>query len=191
MEHLENRIARRVKVAIWAVVSDLRRFCSIDCLVRDASLTGCKIVSSKIADLPDEIYIEVMGLPQTIVGRIVWRSTRMAGVKFIWDAPEDLNRRTDRRVPIQFPVAISDTQHTRTFWGSICDASFSGCRIEIDQLGRVPDDIWLQVEGLTGEIRGRIVWRKGNQAGVRLLWSGDSTTPEAGASAEYRHKDYV
>lgn len=191
MENFENRIARRVKVAIWAVVSDLKRFISIDCLIRDASLTGCKIISSKVADLPDEICIKVQGLEQTIEGRIAWRSTRMAGVQFVWDAPEDLDRRINRRISIELPVAVSDRYHTRTVRGFICDASTSGCRIELDELELMPNDIWLRVEALTGEIKGRIVWRNGNKAGVRLLWSGDSYASDASLPAHDPIKAYL
>lgn len=159
---------------MWAVVSDPNRLCNIDCLVRDASLSGCKIVSSLVADLPDEVRVQILGLPTAIQGRIVWRDARMAGVRFVWDAPKDLDRRGDRRVTTQFPVAVSDRDRRRTVRGLIGDASASGCRIELDQLALLPDEIWLRVEGLTGEIRGRIVWRKGREAGVRLLWSADS-----------------
>jgi hypothetical protein len=61
-----------------------------DCLVRDANRTGCRIVTSLVDDLPDEIWLTLDGVRKPIEGRIIWRKGKQAGVQFVWDDADDI-----------------------------------------------------------------------------------------------------
>lgn len=84
---MEQRRHDRFKVSMRATVCDRseEQRVTISCLIRDASQTGCKLVSSRIHDLPDKITVEIPSLSRPIKGTIVWRAAPMAGVKFEWD----------------------------------------------------------------------------------------------------------
>jgi hypothetical protein len=63
---------------------------SLDCLVRDATRAGCRIVTSLVQDLPDEIWLTLDGVQRPLDGRIIWRQGKQAGVEFIWDDADDI-----------------------------------------------------------------------------------------------------
>lgn len=63
---------------------------SFDCLVRDATRAGCRIVTSLVDDLPDEIWLTLHGVRKPLEGRIVWRKGKQAGVEFFWDDADDI-----------------------------------------------------------------------------------------------------
>lgn len=73
-----------------ASVSARGQIDSMDCLVRDATSSGCQIVTSQLADLPDEIWLTLDGVQKPVDARIVWRKGKQAGVQFEWDEPEDI-----------------------------------------------------------------------------------------------------
>lgn len=77
-----KRSEERKSACIHAFVSDLADICNVKCIIRDASLKGCRIVSSRIQELPDVIQITPEGLERPIRGVIVWRNGNMAGVCF-------------------------------------------------------------------------------------------------------------
>ncbi len=78
----ERRVETRYKVSLRATVSSPRSKERMPCLIRDASRTGCRIVSSKAHRLPDHISLHIESLPSPIEGTVVWRTARMAGVHF-------------------------------------------------------------------------------------------------------------
>lgn len=71
-----SRVAKRASVAARGSID------SIDCLIRDANETGCRLVSSRLADFPDEISLTVEGVNKPVDARIVWRAGKEAGVAF-------------------------------------------------------------------------------------------------------------
>ena len=85
----ENRTKHRKRALIPAFVSDTKDSFDVACLIRDMSKTGCRLVSKQIADLPDVVHIVPEGFRGPIVGRIVWRQEKIAGISFEPDTPED------------------------------------------------------------------------------------------------------
>ena len=87
----DRRDTRRVGISMRAFVSRREGAKGISCLVCDASKLCCRIISSKVADPPDVIYLKVDSIGKELKARIVWRRDGMAGVKFLWDAAQGLS----------------------------------------------------------------------------------------------------
>lgn len=89
----DRRASRRVKVTIRARVSDMAGEEEVNCLLRDASACGCKLVANAVPYLPDRVRLTVDGLAAPIDARIVWRAGKVAGVRFLRVLPSHvLNR---------------------------------------------------------------------------------------------------
>lgn len=87
---LDRRVGNRTLVAMHAVVSARDAVDGINCIVRDANRTGCRIVSSHVADLPDHVSLKIDGIGKPVDGEIVWRRNNQAGVEFAWMDQEKL-----------------------------------------------------------------------------------------------------
>lgn len=89
----EKRIAERHDVSLTATVFHEGEAMGLKCYVRDASATGCKLVTSHARDLPDKFEIVIQGIEQQIPARVVWRSNKQLGLKFRWPArPEPVDQ---------------------------------------------------------------------------------------------------
>lgn len=84
----ERRVERRRSVFLQADVSTLDGLRIGNCSIRDTSRSGCKIISSEIDHLPDELVLSIRGLGETFVGRVTWRETDMAGIEFLNDVQD-------------------------------------------------------------------------------------------------------
>jgi signal transduction histidine kinase len=83
-EHtFERRSEPRKKALIHAFVSDREDVVDLKCIIRDISKGGCRIATSYIQDLPRIIEIVPEGFDRPITGKIIWRNTKVAGVKFL------------------------------------------------------------------------------------------------------------
>ena len=89
MEKLENRQDPRAKVILRGVVSGLQEIYGIDCAIRDVSISGCKIVTSRVPTLPEQVLLTVEGLNRPVKSKLVWRETKTAGLKFIWNETDE------------------------------------------------------------------------------------------------------
>jgi hypothetical protein len=78
----DRRATRRKQVALWANATWIDGGPAVRCAIRDATDKSCRIVTSHIEDLPDDITLRVDGLAKPIKGRIVWRSENAAGIEF-------------------------------------------------------------------------------------------------------------
>jgi len=85
MEHStkDRREYARKQVLIPATVYDMNGSHPVRCVVRDASKTGCKIISSRCQDLPEQILLEVTNFKGMRKGRVVRRDSKTAGVIFV------------------------------------------------------------------------------------------------------------
>ena len=89
MHTLNRRAEPRKKTLIHAFASDLGDKYDVKCVIRDVSRNGCRIVSSHIDDLPDTIKIVPEGFAKPVIGKIVWKNEKMAGIRFL-DGEEGL-----------------------------------------------------------------------------------------------------
>ena len=168
MAEQTKRAAKRIKVNIRALVTDRDETKKFDCDVLDASVSGCRIESRQLNEIPDEIRIQVQGLDVKTDARIVWRKVFMAGVAFEWEGAEKNDKRSHKRFKANVPAVAADRAFEQKIDCRIRDASQAGCRITSDQIDLLPDEICIQIKGLTEPIDGKIVWRKPGTAGVQL-----------------------
>ena len=161
------------KISFRAIVSSAHDPDGFACIIRHGTVSGCQIVTSRIADLPDDIFLKVEALHDVISGRIVRRDMDTAEVEFRWDRDNALTneRRGAARRKANIPVMLYDADGTQTAFGMICDTSRTGCRIQCGKLATLGDDIVLEIKGITGPMKGRIAWRDKTVAGVALTWS--------------------
>ena len=89
---LDNRKESRKEVLIAAFASDLEDRFSVKCMIREVSRGGCRIVSTEIDDLPEIVQVFPEGFDKPLLGRIVWRDKKVAGIEFI-DRQELARRR--------------------------------------------------------------------------------------------------
>jgi len=173
MDNAEQRTHDRVKVAIHAVVSDREQQNAIRSIIQCASICGCKIISKQVSDLPDEVLIKVSNLDQVIKGRIVWRNKNTAGIQFEWNAIDPDERRSASRHEVEIQAVMSDREHNKLADCIIRDANSKGCRIINAALYTVPDDVHIEIEGLSEPVLAKVIWRNGNMAGLEFYWECD------------------
>lgn len=173
MQTHDQRAKKRFPLAIRAMIVDPSGEEGIPCVIRDGSVSGCKIVCDCVDDLPDEIRLDVPNIDQIIEGQIVWRSDRAAGVAFNWKKTSGGERRGVPRQKVDVPALVLDRDFKPLAKCSICDTSRTGCRIVLADGDSVPDEIRIEIEGLTGPAMARVVWREGRFAGVEFIWDSD------------------
>ncbi len=178
MGNMGQRKHNRYKIAFHAIVSDRQQQNAVRCMIRDGSISGCKIISRKVSDLPDKVLINVSSLNQLIKGRIIWRNKDSAGIEFEWEANRPDNRRNFPRQKGAIPAAIKDYDLNKLADCIILDASRTGCRISSKALAALPDDILIEIQGLTEPLQARIVWREDNMAGLEFIWMSEVGLPD-------------
>ena len=77
-----NRCEARKTVSIHAFITDLAGQFEIKCVLRDVSRNGCRIVSSRVHDLPDVVLVIPEGFAAPMRGMVVWKRSNLAGVCF-------------------------------------------------------------------------------------------------------------
>lgn len=79
----ERRSEPRKKALIHAFVSDREDIVDLKCVIRNIAKGGCCIASSYIQDLPRIIEIVPEGFDRPMTGKIIWRTSKVAGVQFL------------------------------------------------------------------------------------------------------------
>ncbi|ADZ71768.1 PilZ domain-containing protein [Polymorphum gilvum] len=167
----EAAIAHLPSTAVVSVlVIDLERLRCIEASASRFSESGCRIQSNRIGELHDTIGLRVDGLDQMIKARITSFCGQEADVAFEFGEGKNVDKRKERRIKVIIPARVTDRSGEKRVCCVISDASKSGCRIEGEGLHALPDDILITIEAFDIPIRGRIVWRKVDCAGVRLMW---------------------
>ena len=72
MEMLDSRENPRASAILHGVVSGLQEVCCVDCAIRDVSISGCKIVTSRVPTLPEQHLLTVEGLDRPVKCKLVW-----------------------------------------------------------------------------------------------------------------------
>jgi len=102
MQRLDRRTRARKKTLIHAFASDLSDKYDIKCVIRDVSQDGCRIVSSHIDDLPETIKIVPEGFAKPVIGKIIWKNEKVAGIKFLDDEEELATNIPQNDAPLDF-----------------------------------------------------------------------------------------
>jgi len=83
-----KRVERRRSVFLQASICAMDGSQIVNCSIQDTSRSGCKIMSDELDLIPDELVLNIRGLGETFVGRVVWRDNGMAGIEFIPNTPK-------------------------------------------------------------------------------------------------------
>jgi len=78
----ERRNATRQKSFLQGRIYFNNRRSAIDCLIRDISATGAKLIFSQTASIPDVVELFIPQKDQTLRAHVQWRSGEEAGVAF-------------------------------------------------------------------------------------------------------------
>ena len=89
MASRNQRLEDRKACFVHAFASDLDETLDIKCIIRDISAKGCRIISSQIHELPDEIHLTPEDFDRPLRGKIVWRRKKAAGVMLLGTSEQD------------------------------------------------------------------------------------------------------
>ena len=79
----DQRKAQRNRTYLGGVIAFNHRSCTLDCLVRDMSAQGAKIIFESTVSVPDEFDIMIRHKGESRRARIMWRDETQAGVTFV------------------------------------------------------------------------------------------------------------
>lgn len=85
----DKREHERFRVVLGATVFLEHDSIGTRCCIRDASASGCLIVSSRVREFPDDLELVIDGIEQPLFAKIVWRSGKTAGLKFDWPSSRE------------------------------------------------------------------------------------------------------
>lgn len=133
---LDNRSEPRKEVLIPAFASDIEDTLGIKCTIREVSRGGCRLVSTQLDDLPNIIHIVPEGFEKPLLGKIVWRDKKLAGVKFI-DKVEAARRKVQtstKKEPLSFLRRFQ-------MFSSIGRPKKRHTRVEVPEGASTPEDL--------------------------------------------------
>lgn len=129
------------KAAMRAVVTDMDGGDGRECLIWDATRSGCRI-SGDVDGLPDLVSVTVRGVAQPMKGRVVTRAQSNLGLEFVW-SESDVETRAEQDAPAQAvvecdaeEVAVAETV-AEPVEAHEAEAAMAG---EVKQPGHPPSD---------------------------------------------------
>ncbi|MFC6655432.1 PilZ domain-containing protein [Roseibium salinum] len=164
--------------SVTAFVVDLADMSCFEAIAHDLTEKGCWITSDKVDLLKEDVGLRLQGVDRLVRGTVVAYGDNQAQISFENSAQPIGEHRRETRRPVWITAIVCGRTNPVTMKCRIVDASKSGCRLEGDRLNRLPAEIDVSIPGLDLPIAADIVWRKDNQAGVRLHWpfsSGSSS----------------
>lgn len=81
----DNRGERRVAVSIPAHVCNVNGTLAANCVIVEASRSGCRIEGPLVGELDDHVLIKIERIKSPVPGTIVWRDGKRAGIKLLWN----------------------------------------------------------------------------------------------------------
>ena len=175
----EQRGSPRIPTSPFPVsVLDRATLRSVRARVRNISRSGCRLELLKPLALSTDVSLQFDDFEQMLNGRIAWRKDRAVGVKFVWEAQPANDKRKEKRVDVNIKAIVSDRDITWREDAVITNASQSGCRLQIPDPHTLPDEVCIKIAALNRPVKGVIVWRRDQSAGVRLEWNHARQMPD-------------
>jgi len=156
-----------------ALVVDLDRLSCIEAKVYGLTEKGCTVVCEQMHLLKEEIGLRLKDVKTMLRARVVSHSGNRAQVLFsseTGEKGEPVEKRREARRQVLITAVVCSRIGRETLRCHIVDASKSGCRLESDQLDKLPDEIEISIPKLDMPLVGTIVWRSGEHAGVSFNW---------------------
>lgn len=136
---------------------------------------GCCLVGEGLSVLNRNIGVKLEGADEFTRGRVTGHKPGYLTVVFRPDTRPAHEKRTERRYAVTKMAEITDLGRTSSYKCVITDASRSGCRVEGQDLERLPNDVLVYVEKFERPVRGQVAWSTSTSAGLRLYWDGASS----------------
>ncbi|MEQ8781344.1 MAG: PilZ domain-containing protein [Roseibium album] len=155
---------------VAALVVDLADMTCFEASVLDLTDKGCWIVSEKVDLLKEEVGLRLEGCDKLVRGTVIAFGDNEARISFEPMKSQSGEKRREIRRPVWISTIVCGKTSPFTMKCTIVDASKSGCRIEGDNLDRLPREVEISIPGLDLPISAKIVWRAEGSAGVRLNW---------------------
>jgi hypothetical protein len=78
-------------------------------------------------------------------------------------------RRSERRRRVFLQADVCTLDGTPVSHCSIQDTSRTGCKVIMDRIDIIPDELVLSIRGMDETFVGRVMWREGDMAGIEFL----------------------
>ncbi|MCV0426703.1 MAG: PilZ domain-containing protein [Roseibium sp.] len=164
-------MAQKADNSLTTLVVDLADMSCFEAIAHDISDKSCWVVSDKVDQLKEEVGLRLAGFDKLVRGTVVAYGDNEALISFeTGKCSEPTEKRREVRRPVWINAVVCGRANPITMKCRIVDASRSGCRLEGDNLNRLPREIDISIPGLDLPIASKIVWRKDGQAGVQLNW---------------------
>ena len=111
----ERRREPRRPVLITAILSSPINPRTMKCKIVDASKSGCRLESDKLADFPDQVELSIPGLDLPIAGKIVWRANEQAGVRLAWPVEPRPDEKPEAKSKLDEVVRIKPKKRISAF----------------------------------------------------------------------------
>ncbi|GAA0778443.1 hypothetical protein GCM10009077_20160 [Roseibium denhamense] len=161
---------------VSVLVVDLADMSCFEAHAHSFTKEGCWIVSDRIDSLKQEIGLRLQGFDRLLPATVVAYGDNEVKVTFTAKRSEQGEKRREIRRPVWISAMVSSPENPYVYKLQIIDASRSGCRLEGEKVEWLPEKIEISIPGLDLPINGRVVWRGGKNAGVRLDWPFEPDT---------------
>jgi PilZ domain len=98
----ERRKTIRNRTFLGGVVAFNKRSSTLDCVVRNFSPEGARIVFDAAVTLPDEFDLEIRQKERAFRARTIWRGETEAGVAFLDNVAQPVERAETAPIPLDW-----------------------------------------------------------------------------------------
>ncbi len=103
----ERRKSIRKRTILGGVIAFNRRCSSMNCVLRNLSPEGAKVVFDNTATVPDEFDLSINQQKRSLRARVIWRRVDQAGLMFL-DASD-----ADAPIPLEWARRLRECQREK------------------------------------------------------------------------------
>jgi hypothetical protein len=107
----EHRIATRHRSFLQGRIYFNHRRSSVDCLIRDISDTGAKLIFSDAVTTPEFVELHIPNKQETYAAKVQWRRGDAVGVEFIRADAPSISPATQEPAP-DLTARVTELEHT-------------------------------------------------------------------------------
>jgi hypothetical protein len=164
--------ARELENAIPVLALDLDSLKCVETLAVNFSDWGCKLVGEGLGVLSKNIALKLEDADEFQKGKVTGHKAGYVTIIFSQEDSRAKEKRAEPRYPVTVAAKVQDLGRSFELACVVTDASRSGCRIEGEGVGRLPEDLLVYIDGFDRPVRGQIAWKTETSAGLRLNWNG-------------------
>ncbi|MEJ8472689.1 PilZ domain-containing protein [Roseibium algae] len=161
-----------LEIAIPVLALDLVSLKCVQTKAVNFSDWGCKLVGEGLSVLTKNIALKLDDADEFQKGKITSHKSGYVTVVFSPEEHQAREKRSEPRFPVTVAAKVQDLGRSFELCCIVTDASRSGCRIEGEGIGHLPDDLLVYMDGFDKPVRGQVAWKTDTKAGLRLTWNG-------------------